>query len=135
MLAVGTTAASAADLQSRLKLYFPVQLEDLGAAQVTGTAPIYNVNITYGSTGSDGTDIVLNSQYFPNDTAQNINVGGMAQSAVQVFNKANNTSLTGPQLEEFVILHEYYHLLQSANSNVAVDSATAIAAIITNCIK
>jgi hypothetical protein len=132
----GTKAMNAADAQSSLKLYYPVKLEDLGAAQVTGSSPNYNVNISYGSNGMDGTDIVLNSEYFPNDTVQNINVGGLMQSALNVFNKANGSSLTGPQLEEFVILHEFYHLTQDGiNSAVNVDSLASNTAIIKNCIN
>jgi RHS repeat-associated protein len=97
-ITAGTKAASAADAQSNLKLYFPVTLADLGPAVVTGSSPNYNVNIKYGNNG-DGGDIVLNSYYFPNDTVKNINVGGLAQSALDVFNKANNSSLNGLQLE------------------------------------
>ncbi len=109
----------------------PPDAPPLGPAIVGGTQASWGATVTWGT--NDGINIYLNSNYFPNDTAANINTPwGQSLSAVSVFNHSNGTSLNGLQVEEAVILHELWHI-GNKTPDSTIDSAAGTADLIAKC--
>jgi len=107
-----------------------IDFADLGAFVIRGTPQNWGGTFPWGK--NNGAVIVLNSRYFPDDTAQNVDVFGQQQSAVDVFNHLYKVNLDGLQVEEAVILHELRHILGGASDRV-IDSAQGNADLLAAC--
>ena len=102
-----------------------------GPVQVT-TNPDGTYSYTYQWAYTQGGNIQLNANYFPDPSQQNVQVGDTTVSLVQLVNNALGSSLTTEQFGALVFLHELSHIVSSASS---IDSDDYNQKLITDCLK